>query len=117
MNAPIPNEHQVVKHKGKPVAVVIPWAEYLALVPPPRTQSATPHEVVEKFFGEGKSLVQAWREHLDLTQEEMAGRLGMKQSSYHQIEKKSAHPRPATLKKIAAAFGIEPSLLAWADDE
>jgi DNA-binding XRE family transcriptional regulator len=113
MNAPTPNEHQVVKHKGKPVAVVIPWAEYLALVPPPRTQPTTPHEVVEKFFVEGKSLVQSWREYLSLTQEEAARRMGVKQSSYQQIEKKSARPRPATLKKIAAAFGIEPSLLAW----
>ena len=41
----------------------------------------------------------------------MAGRLGMKQSSYQQIEKKSARPRPATLKKIAAAFGIDQFLL------
>ena len=117
MNAPIPNEHQVVRHKGKPVAVVIPWAEYLALVPPPRTQPTTPQEVVEKFFGEGKSLVQSWREYLGLTQEDVAGRLGMKQSSYQQIEKKSARPRPATLEKVAAAFGLEPSLLTWADDE
>jgi DNA-binding XRE family transcriptional regulator len=117
MNVPIPEEHHVVKHKGKPVAVVIPWAEYLTLVPPPRTQPTTPHEVVEKFLGEGKSLVQSWREYLNLTQEEVARRLGIKQSSYQQTEKKSARPRPATLEKIAAAFGIEASLLAWADDE
>jgi DNA-binding XRE family transcriptional regulator len=116
MNIPIPNDHQVVKHKGKPVAVVVPWAEYLALIPPPRTQPTTPHEVVEKFFGEGKSLIRSWREYLNLTQEEAASRLDMKQSSYQQIEKKSAKPRTATLEKIAAAFGIETSLLTW-DDE
>jgi DNA-binding XRE family transcriptional regulator len=113
MSAPIPTEHQVIKHKGKPVAVVIPWAEYLALVPPPRTEPTTPHEVVEKYFGEGKSLVQAWREYLNLTQAEAAARLGIKQSSYQQIEKKSARPRVTTLDKIAAAFGIAPSLLTW----
>ena len=117
MNTHIPDDHQVVKHKGKPVAVIIPWAEYLALIPPPRTQPTTPHEVIEKFFGQGKSLVQSWREHLGLTQEEMARRLGIKQSSYQQIEKKSAKPRPGTLAKIAAAFGLEPSLLTWADDD
>ena len=117
MNALIPTEHQVIKYKGKPVAVVVPWAEYLALIPPARTQPTTPHAVVEKYFGEGKSLVQAWREHLGLTQEEAAKRLGMRQSSYQQIEKKSARPRPATLDKIAAAFGLEPALLTWPDDE
>ena len=113
MSAPIPSGHQVVKHKGKPVAVVIPWTEYLALVPPARIQPATPHEVVEKFIGEGKSLIQAWREYLNLTQEEAARRMGIKQSSYQQIEKKSGKPRPATLEKIAAAFDLEPSLLTW----
>jgi len=113
MSAPIPSGHQVVKHKGKPVAVVIPWTEYLALVPPARTQPTTPHEVVEKFLGEGKSLIQAWREYLNLTQEEAARRMGIKQSSYQQIEKKSGKPRPATLEKIAAAFDLEPSLLTW----
>jgi len=117
MNAPIPTEHQVIRHKGRPVAVVIPWAEYLSLVPPPRTRPTTPHEVVEKFFGEGRSLVQSWREYLNLTQKEVAARLGIKQSSYQQIEKKSTRPRPATLEKIAAAFGIEPSLLTWVEDD
>ena len=117
MNAPIPDGHQIVKHNGRPVAVVIPWAEYLALVPPPRTQPTTPHEVVERFLGEGKSLVQSWREYLNLTQAEVARRLGLKQSSYQQIEKKSAKPRPATLEKIAAAFDIEPNLLTWAYDD
>ena len=117
MNAPIPSGHQVVKHKGKPVAVVIPWAEYLSLVPPPRTEPATPHEVVEKFFGEGKSIVQSWREYLNLTQEDMARRMGIKQSSYQQLEKRTAQPRKSTLQKAAAAFGIEPSLLAWAGEE
>ena len=117
MSAPIPSEHQIVKHNGKPVAVVIPWAEYLALVPPPRTEPATPHEVVEKFFGEDKSLIQSWREHLGLTQEETARRMGIKQSSYQQLEKRTARPRKATLEKAAAAFGIEPSLLAWTEEE
>ena len=117
MTAPIPTDHQVIKYKGRPVAVIVPWAEYLALVPPPRTQPATPHEVVEKFFGEGKSLIQAWREYLNLTQEEAAGRLGIKQSSYQQLEKKTARPRPATLAKVAAAFGLEPSLLTWTNNE
>jgi len=117
MNAPIPDNHQIIKHKGKPVAVVIPWSEYLAIVPPVRTQPTTPHEVVEKYFGEGKSLIQSWREHLSLTQEEMAARLGIKQSSYQQIEKKSARPRPATLERVAGAFGIDSALLTWPDDE
>jgi DNA-binding XRE family transcriptional regulator len=78
---------------------------------PELNEPMTPHAVVKKMHLDGLSRIQAWREHLRLTQEEMAGRLGMKQSSYQQIEKKSARPRPATLKKIAAAFGIDQFLL------
>ena len=117
MSKPTATKHQVIEHKGIPVAVVIPYNDYLAYVYPELAEPLTPHEVVKKYFGEGKSLIQAWREYLNLTQEDVAGRLGIKQSSYQQMEKKTARPRPATLKKIAAAFDIDPALLAWEDDE
>ena len=116
MTAPTSTKHQLIEHNGKPVAVVVPYDEYLKFIHPELNEPMTPHAVVKKMHLDGLSRIQAWREYLGLTQEEVAGRLGMKQSSYQQIEKKSARPRPATLEKIAAAFGIEPSLLAWADD-
>ena len=117
MTIPISVKHQLIEHNGRPVAVVVPYDDYLRLVNPELNEPTTPHEVVEKFLGQGKSLVQAWREYLNLTQEEVAQRLGIKQSSYQQIEKKSARPQAATLEKIAFAFDIEPSLLTWTEDE
>ena len=111
MTVPTGIKHQLIEHNGQPVAVVVPYDEYLKFIHPELNEPMTPHAVVKKMHLDGLSRIQAWREHLMLTQEEMAGRLGMKQSSYQQIEKKSARPRPATLKKIAAAFGIDPYLL------
>jgi DNA-binding XRE family transcriptional regulator len=112
MNTPTGIKHQLIEHNGHPVAVVVPYDEYLKLIYPELNEPMTPQAVVKKMHLDGLSRIQAWREYLNLTQEEAAGRLGIKQSSYQQIEKKTARPRPVTLAKIAAAFGIEASLLA-----
>jgi len=111
------NKHQLIEHNGQPVAVVVPYDEYLKFIYPELNEPMTPQAVVKKMHLDGLGRIQAWREYLNLTQEEAAGRLGMKQSSYQQLEKKTARPRQVTLKKLAAAFGIEPSLLSWTGDE
>ncbi len=53
-----------------------------------------------------KMLIRAWREHLKLTQDEVAVRLGISQPAYAQQEI-VARPRRATREKIAAAFGVK----------
>lgn len=111
MTAPTNTKHQVIEHDGRPVAVIVPYAEYLVLMYPELNGPMTPQAVMTKRFIEGKSRIQAWREHLDLTQEEAARRMGIKQSSYNQLEKKTAKPRKATLENVAAAFGIDVRLL------
>jgi len=109
------NKHQLIEHNGQPVAVVVPYDEYLKFIYPELNEPMTPQAVVKKMHLDGLGRIQAWREYLKLTQEEVAGRLGMKQSSYQQLEKKTARPRPAMLRKLADAFGLEPSLLGWTD--
>jgi len=52
----------------------------------------------------------AWREHLGLTQAEVAERLGISQSAYAQQES-SARLRKSSREKIAAALGITPAQL------
>lgn len=54
--------------------------------------------------------IRAWREHLQLTQAEIAERLGISQSAYAQQET-AERPRKATREKIAKVFGIAPALL------
>ncbi|UQZ90201.1 transcriptional regulator [Deltaproteobacteria bacterium Smac51] len=106
------NKHQIVTdHGGVPVAVVLPYSDYLRLLHPELNDPSFPHDVVEKNIIEGKTLIQSWREHLDLTQEEAAKRMGVKQSSYQQLEKKTARPRKTTIEKVAKAFGIDVRLL------
>jgi DNA-binding XRE family transcriptional regulator len=53
------------------------------------------------------SLARAWREHLGLTREEVAGRMGISPAAVAQMEAGSARPRMATLRKIATALGVE----------
>jgi predicted transcriptional regulator len=52
------------------------------------------------------SFIKAWREHLGLTQDELANRSGIKQPALARMEKPDANPRKSTLKKIADAMKI-----------
>lgn len=73
----------------------------------PDDEVVIPHEVVVLHLEEGMSLVRAWREHLGLSQREVARRMGVSQPAFAKMEAKDAKPRLATLKKIAAALGVE----------
>lgn len=70
----------------------------------------TPHEVVEKMVLENASPARAWREHLGLSVETIANRLGLKVDDYATQE--AREDLPATiLEQIAAALGINAELL------
>jgi DNA-binding XRE family transcriptional regulator len=69
-----------------------------------------PNEVVGYMAKQGLGIIAAWRQHLGLSQQEVAERIGISQSAYAQQEQ-AARPRRETRLKIAAAFGIEPGLL------
>lgn len=68
-----------------------------------------PHEVVSRIV-DGATPIRAWREYLNLTQEEVAVRMGVSQPAFAQQES-VAKPRKATREKIAKAFGINSSQL------
>lgn len=63
-----------------------------------------PHEVVSLLVN-GATPIRAWREHLNLTQDVVAKRMGISQPAFAQQET-VAKPRKGTREKIAAAFGI-----------
>jgi len=65
-----------------------------------------PQAVVEAHLMNEASLIRAWREELGLTQEELAVRPGLSQAAVAKFEHPNAHPRGATLKKIALTLGI-----------
>ncbi|AOI96476.1 helix-turn-helix domain-containing protein [Burkholderia sp. LA-2-3-30-S1-D2] len=78
---------------GAPAFVVIPYADYMAQ-----------HEVISATI-DGATPLRAWREHLKLTQADIAARLGISQSAYAQQER-SEKLRKSTREKVAAALGI-----------
>ena len=73
----------------------------------PDEEVTFPHEVVALEDELDCSLVRAWREHLGLTQAEVARRMGVSRPAYAQMEAKGSTPRVATLKRIAGAMGVE----------
>ena len=64
-----------------------------------------PHTVVSLMVERGWTIVRAWREHLGMTQEEVAQRLKVTQPAYSQQEA-STRIRKATRERIARALGI-----------
>lgn len=73
-------------------------------------RNAIPSEVVSLIFDNGFTPARAWREFLQLTQEECAIKLGISQAAYSQLET-SNNPRKTTRNKLATALGINPGQL------
>jgi len=105
-----PTDIQILKDaKGNPAFAVIPYSEYLNLFKQPAP--TIPNAVVNKVINKDMTPIRAWREHLGLTQSEVARRLGISQSAYAQQEAKEPI-RKSTRDKIAKALGIVPEQLA-----
>ena len=81
--------------------------ELLARTRQPRKPSgdAVPWEVLKRSISEEVSMAKAWREYLNLPQEEVAKRMGVSQASLSQTEA-AKRPRKATLEKVAKALGV-----------
>jgi len=97
--------HQVIRDAdGYPAFVVVPYDEYIRQYD--RANDLVPNEVVGRIVMNGLTPTRAWREHLGLTQEEVANRAGMTQAALSQIESGGHKPRKTTLEKLAVALGI-----------
>lgn len=100
------NNVQIIKQNGIPAFAVIPYEDYLALVPQRPGDDAVPQEVAEKVILENIPLAKAWRLHLGLTQREVAKKAGITQAALSQMERAENPNRTATLEKLAAAMGL-----------
>jgi len=109
MNAP--TKIQIINGpNGEPAFVVIPYADYVQSQAAEAGKAYVPHEVVSMMIDNDWTITRAWREHLGITQEEMAARLGISQSAYSQQEANQRN-RKSTRARIAAALGILPGQL------
>ncbi len=106
MNAPT-NIQMINGSDGKPAFVVIPYADYVSVYA--KERDLIPHDVISRVV-DGATPVRAWREHLGLTQADVANRLGIAQPSYAKQEASNAL-RKASRNKIAAALGINSAQL------
>ena len=111
MNARTTNAQIIKGPDGAPQYVVIPYDEYMESQERPDSEVALPLEVVEFSLLEKKGLVRAWREYLKLTQEEVAKRMGVAQSTYAGFEQPGRKLRYSSRVRIAQALGVEPEQL------
>ena len=51
-------------------------------------------------------MIKAWREHLGMTQQEIAVKAGVTQPAIAKLERPGASPRKTTLKKLANAMRL-----------
>ncbi|CAG2147600.1 helix-turn-helix domain-containing protein [Cupriavidus plantarum] len=105
----MPHVQIIHDDKGQPAFVVIPYADYIKQRA--QDKDGVPHEVARMLLVDDVSPARAWREHLGLTQKEVASRLGISQPAYAEQENGKGRMRKATREKLAAAFGISPALL------
>jgi len=113
MNAP--TDFQVIEQDGKPIFAVVSWDRFQEMAEAWQALHARergiPQAVVERHVVDGVPLVAAWREHLGLTQAEVARRAGMKQSAIARIERGDSRLRRTTLRRLATAIGVHPAQL------
>ena len=68
-------------------------------------EELVPDAVVKLAFEDGMLPAKAWRTHLELTQVDVALRMGISQSAYAQLESSEKLRKPSR-EKIAAALGL-----------
>lgn len=102
-------DHQTIRDSnGNPVFAVVKYDDFIRMA---HSDPTIPNDVVWKTIEQGCSLPRAWREYLDLTQEEVASRIGITQAALSQIERPGKKIRYDTLKKLAEALNLHPEQL------
>ena len=103
-------DYQTIDYQGNPAFVLIPWDDFKRLRPlldgDKIRSTGIPQAVVEAHILRAIPMIRAWREHIGITQRELAARIGVSQADVAKLEKSTAKPHRATLEKIAEALGI-----------
>lgn len=112
MNEPTdyqPTDYQTVVRDGQPVYVLVPiedWERVRPLLERERRGLGIPQAVVEAHVLHDVPLLRAWREHLGMTQQQVAEAARMQQSALARLESGANQPRKATLQRLAEAMGL-----------
>lgn len=104
MNAHI--DYQTINEGGIPRYAVVPFEDFQRLMAAAGEADPTiPHAVISATV-DGASPLRAWREHLGISQADIADRMGITQSAYSQMESSHDRLRKTTRDRIATALGI-----------
>ena len=95
---------QIIEQNGKPAFAVIPYDEYLKLLPD--EDVTIPHEVVGLVVKKGMNPVKAWRTYLGMTQADVAKKACISQAALSQMEKSENKLRTATIEKLARVMDL-----------
>ena len=102
-------DFQTIEYEGNPAFVLVPFDVFNKIRPlldREAVRNAIPHEIVRRNVIDDVPMMKAWREHLGLTQQELAEKAQVTQPAIAKLERPGAHPREVTLKKLAAAMGL-----------
>ncbi|MCC8374155.1 MULTISPECIES: helix-turn-helix domain-containing protein [Photorhabdus] len=114
----MPRINFITDENGVRQSVILPIAEYERLLAlsdrdedyvsvsyevGENDEETIPHEVVGIMVEQQISIIAAWRVYRDLSQSEVAEKLGVGQSAVSQWEK-SEKPRRSTLEKLATLY-------------
>lgn len=99
---------------GVKTFAVLPYDDYEKLISlaknTQKPECNIPSEIVDLVIDNGYTAVRAWREYLQLSQDEVAKRLGISQPAYSKKEN-SDNLRKKTREEIANALGLHYSQL------
>ena len=105
-----PIYYQTIDYQGHTAFVLVPWDDFKRIRPLLDSENirstGIPQALVEDHVLRAAPIIRAWREHMGITQGELAGRMGVSQAAIAKLEKPNAKPRRATLGKVASALGI-----------
>jgi DNA-binding XRE family transcriptional regulator len=103
-------DYQRIDYQGNPAFVLVPWDDFKRIRPlldgEKIRAAGIPQAVVEAHVLRALPIIRAWREHMEITQGELAVRMGVSQAAIAKLEKPNAKPRRVTLEKVAKALGI-----------
>jgi DNA-binding XRE family transcriptional regulator len=102
-------DFQTIEYEGNTAFVLIPFDVFRKIRPfldHEATHLAIPHKIVKRNVIDGVPMIKAWREHLGMTQQELAKKADVTQPAIAKLERSAAKPRQATLKKLAMAMNI-----------
>ena len=108
-------DYQTIDFQGHPAFVLVPWEEFKRIRPlldGGKIRSAgIPQSVVEAHILRSIPMIRAWREHIGVTQKELAARMRVSQAAVAKWERPGARPRRITLEKIAEALELSVDML------